>query len=64
VYTRPSHRGQRLGGRILDAVTRWAEASGIELLIVWPSEESIDFYRRHGFASSDEPLVWTNPPAV
>jgi hypothetical protein len=37
-----------------------------ELVIVWPSEESIAFYNRHGFraASSDEPLIWESdrPP--
>jgi GNAT superfamily N-acetyltransferase len=60
VYARRSHRGSGLGGRLLEAVTGWAHASGIELLVVWPSEESISLYRRHGFASGEEPLVWTN----
>jgi GNAT superfamily N-acetyltransferase len=61
VYTRPSHRGRGLGGRLLEAVTEWAVQAGIELLVVWPSEESLTLYRRHGFSAGDEPLVWPNP---
>jgi GNAT superfamily N-acetyltransferase len=61
VYTQPSFRSQGLGGRVLEAVTHWAEASGVELLVVWPSEGSVPLYRRHGFESRAEPLVWINP---
>jgi GNAT superfamily N-acetyltransferase len=61
VYTRPSFRGKGLGGELLDAVTSWAQATGIELLVVWPSEDSVPLYRRHGFELRDEPLVWINP---
>jgi GNAT superfamily N-acetyltransferase len=61
VYTRPEHRGGGLGSRVLDAVTAWAREAGIEVLFVWPSEESIPFYERHGFGSRGEPLVWLHP---
>jgi hypothetical protein len=27
-------------------------------MIVWPSEESVDFYERAGFERPDEPLIW------
>lgn len=27
----------------------WAEAGDLELLLVWPSEASVDFYARAGF---------------
>lgn len=61
VYTRPSHRGQGIGARLLSHVVDWATASDIELLFVWPSEESIHFYERAGFSSERDPLVWTHP---
>lgn len=61
VYTRPEHRGGGLGSRVLRAVTAWAREAGIELLFVWPSEDSIPFYERHGFGSRGEPLVWLHP---
>ena len=63
VYTRPAHRGRGLGGKLLTATTDWARHHGIELLIVWPSERSTSLYRRHGFVSPGEPLVWSNPDA-
>jgi GNAT superfamily N-acetyltransferase len=61
VYTRPEHRGGGLGSRVLQEVTAWARDAGIELLFVWPSEESIPFYERHGFGRRGEPLVWLHP---
>ena len=27
-------------------------------LIVWPSDESAEFYEREGFKRPDEPLIW------
>ncbi len=64
VYTRPAFRSRGLGGLVLDAAKNWAREQNVELLVVWPSEESVSFYRRHGFVGEDEPLVWTSPGAV
>jgi hypothetical protein len=47
-----------------EAVTHWATRNGVELLMVWPSEESVSLYLRHGFESGDQPLVWTNPATI
>ena len=58
VYTRPEHRGQGVGTALLERVTAWAAERDVELLVVWPSEESISFYERAGFASGRDPLVW------
>ncbi len=27
-------------------------------MIVWPSDESAEFYEREGFVEPDEPLIW------
>lgn len=61
VYTRPDLRDRGIGGRVLEAVTAWARESDVELLIVWPSEESVTHYERYGFADRGEPLVWLHP---
>jgi GNAT superfamily N-acetyltransferase len=58
VYTRPEFRGRGIGGRVLERAQEAARAADVELMLVWPSEESVDFYRRYGFASPGEPLVW------
>ena len=66
VYTRPPHRASGIGGRLVERAQEAARERDVELMIVWPSEESIAFYKRHGFreASSDEPLIWESdsPP--
>ena len=58
VYTRPEFRGRGMGSRLLKEAQEAARAADVEVMLVWPSEESIDFYRRHGFSSPGEPLVW------
>ncbi len=60
VYTTPTFRGLGLGGRVLEAAKTWAAEQDVELLIVWPSDESVAFYHRHGFVGDEEPLVWMN----
>jgi GNAT superfamily N-acetyltransferase len=58
VYTRPGFRGAGIGGRVLQRAQQAARDAGVELMLVWPSDESIPFYARHGFGAEDEPLVW------
>lgn len=57
VYTIPAERDKGIGAAILDAVTAWADSAGLELLVVWPGDESRPFYARHGFVQSDDPLI-------
>lgn len=61
VYTVPAFRGSGIGGRVLEATKSWAAENDVELLVVWPSEESASWYERHGFRASQQPLVWLNP---
>lgn len=58
VYTRPQFRGRGIGSRVLEDAQAAAREADAELMVVWPSEESAAFYRRHGFDSPGEPLVW------
>lgn len=57
VYTVPARRGHGIGAAVLSDVTAWADRAALELLIVWPSDESRSFYARHGFADADEPMI-------
>lgn len=49
VYTKPMYRNQGIGGTLMDYVQTWAKEQNLELLLLWPSEKSIDFYKRKGF---------------
>lgn len=56
-YTRPSFRNQGVGRELLARVADWARAQDLEMLIVWPSEASTNFYARAGFGPDDEVRV-------
>jgi len=58
VYTRPADRGTGIGAELLNAVTDWTQSNDVELICVWPSETSVSFYRRNGFAPPADLLVW------
>lgn len=58
VYTRPNFRGRGIGAEIIRRAQEAARESDVELIIVWPSEGSVAFYKREGFAAPDEPLIW------
>ncbi len=58
VYTRPEFRNRGIGAALLSRAQAAADEADVELMIVWPSDESIGFYRRHGFESPKEPLIW------
>jgi GNAT superfamily N-acetyltransferase len=56
VYTVPEWRGHGVGGQVLDALIAWARERRLDFLVLWPSEASPPFYRRHGFVASPEGL--------
>ena len=58
VYTRPDHRGRVIGARLIEQAQAAAREADVELMLVWPSEASIAFYERLGFAAPGEPFVW------
>lgn len=58
VYTRPAFRGQRIGAQLVRRAQEAARELDVELMIVWPSDESVEFYKREGFAAPQEPLIW------
>lgn len=53
-YTKPEFRGKGIGAELLQRVIDWAKEEDFELLLVYPSEESINFYRRLGFENDKE----------
>ncbi|MBX7174128.1 MAG: GNAT family N-acetyltransferase [Pyrinomonadaceae bacterium] len=55
-YTKPEFRGKGIGGELLRKVIEWAKDEDFELLLVYPSEESLNFYERLGFENDEEVL--------
>ena len=56
VYTLTEFRNKGIGAGLLAAARSWAEAQQLELLIVWPSDRSYEFYERAGFRRETDPL--------
>ena len=54
VYTRPEYRGRRVGSALLQQVVSWAREEDLDVLVVWPSDESVRFYERSGFRSHND----------
>lgn len=56
VYTIPGYRAKGIGGKIMDTINGWAKEYGLTFLMVWPSEASVEFYRRFGFERAEEAM--------
>ena len=56
-YVLPEFRKAGIGSGLLTAITARGTAMGLELLVVWPSDQSYAFYERAGFLRPVVPLV-------
>lgn len=56
VFVSPGFRDQGIGSELFRTVVDWAQEQAMELLLVWPSDESVAFYERLGFVRSAEAL--------
>lgn len=54
VYTRPEARSQGIGSEAMQRLIGWAVEEGLEFLVLSPTEDSVDFYRRLGFQASGD----------
>ena len=53
-YTIPKYRNRGIGTKLLSKASEWSKKQGLELLVVWPSEKAISFYKRAGFQEKNE----------
>lgn len=56
VYVEPTSRDEGIGSQLLRGVIERAREQRLEFLIVWPSERSVPYYARVGFAPSGEAM--------
>lgn len=56
-----SHRDRGVGSLLLGAITDFADALGLERIVLNPSSRSIPFYARAQFDPADELMVRVNP---
>lgn len=56
VYVTPKSRGG-IGTRLLDAAVAAARASGVDSVVLWPTDQSRTLYLKHGFAADGKVLT-------
>jgi GNAT superfamily N-acetyltransferase len=53
-YSKPEYRNKGIGSELMHKVKDWARAEDLELLIVYPSDKAVSFYKRAGFNIENE----------
>ena len=57
VYTRPAHRKQGIGKRLMDAIHEWCRSEGIERVVLNASTFGKPLYDAMGYVVSEEPMM-------
>lgn len=58
VYTLKEYRNKKIGTELLTYVKEYLAKEDCELIFVWPSENSINWYARNDFKQEKEIYVW------
>ncbi|SER78271.1 GNAT family N-acetyltransferase [Psychrobacillus sp. OK032] len=56
VYTIKEFRNKGIGSNLITTINEWAKGKKYEFIIVWPSEDSIDYYKKNGYSHCREPM--------
>lgn len=54
VYTLQEYRNQKIGTELLTYIKEYLAEEDCELIFVWPSENSVNWYSRNGFKQENE----------
>lgn len=57
VYTLEEYRNKGIGTELLTYIKSYLRENNCELIIVWPSDNSVDWYLRNEFSSQNDVLV-------
>ena len=58
VYTVKECRNQNIGSELLSSIKKYLITQNCEMLFVWPSQNSVNWYTRNGFTSQNEMLEY------
>ena len=54
VFTRREYRNQKIGSELLTFIKDYLVEKNCELLFAWPSENSVNWYKKNGFCQENE----------
>lgn len=58
VYTIPEYRNAGVGSYMLRSINEWIKQNNYEFVIVWPSDEAVNFYEKNGYVRCTEPMEY------
>lgn len=58
VYTIRDYRNSGVGSKVLTSINKWIEENQFEFVIVWPSEEAVNYYKKNGYVHCTEPMEY------
>ncbi|MDP5273591.1 GNAT family N-acetyltransferase [Chengkuizengella axinellae] len=58
VYTVPKYRNKGVGSKVLGSINKWIKENNYEFVIVWPSDEAINYYKKNGYVHCTEPMEY------
>ncbi|WP_121640675.1 GNAT family N-acetyltransferase [Virgibacillus sp. Bac330] len=56
VFTIPEYRNKGVGSKMLKTINNWTKENNYEFVIVWPNDESINYYKKNGYVHCKEPM--------
>lgn len=58
VYTIPEYRNSGIGSKVLSSINQWIKDNNYEFVIVWPSDEAVNYYKKNGYVHCTEPMEY------
>ncbi|KYD11270.1 N-acetyltransferase [Heyndrickxia sporothermodurans] len=58
VYTVPDFRNKGIGSKLLATINKWIKENNYEFVIVWPSDDAINYYKKNGYVHCTEPMEY------
>ncbi|SHH28420.1 GNAT family N-acetyltransferase [Virgibacillus chiguensis] len=56
VFTIPDYRNKGVGSKMLKTINNWTKENNYEFVIVWPNDESINYYKKNGYVYCKESM--------
>ncbi|WP_061809462.1 GNAT family N-acetyltransferase [Rossellomorea vietnamensis] len=58
VYTIQEYRHRGVGSKVLSTINIWVKENKYEFVIVWPSDEAVNYYKKNGYVHCTEPMEY------
>ncbi|MBP3950207.1 GNAT family N-acetyltransferase [Bacillus suaedae] len=58
VFTTREFRNKGIGSTLLSRIKEWTRVNKYEFIIVWPSDDSINYYKKNGYIHCTEPMEY------